>query len=167
MSALQHTDAEPAAARFPLPLRRAGQAALAGAMAVLLAAQILPLGLLSPVEAYTPPPGWTLVAGSPILQASALTASVGNIITYTMTAVYNDSQGGSHTVNVSTDATAKISAGDSFTSGLAYGTVINNTASNTVTYTVPSNAQGKKLSINGTFKSNFLVVSATTTLQVN
>ena len=164
MSALHHADAEPVVSRLPLPLRRASQAALAGAIAVLLAAQVLPLGLLSPVEAYTPPTGWTLVAGSPILQASALTASVGDIITYTLTAVYKDSLGGSHTVNVSTDSTASYFVSDTLT---PYGTLTKNTASNTVTYTVPEIARGKNLTVTSSFKSNFLVVNATTTLAVN
>ena len=167
MSALQHTDAEPAAASFPQPLRRAGQAALAGAIAVLLAAQVLPLGLLSPVEAYTPPPGWTLVQYSAVLQASALTASVGDTITYTLTAVYNDSQGGTHLVNVSADATASYFAIVFPDSSTLYGTLTKSTASNTVTYTVPEKARGKNLTITGNFKSQSLGVSATTTLAVS
>ena len=164
MSALQHTDAEPAAARLPLPLRRAGQAALAGAIAVLLAAQILPMGLLSPVEAYTPPTGWLLVSNSAVLQGAVLTASVGDMVTYTLTAVYIDSQGGSHLVNVSTDSTAGYFVSDTLT---PYGTLTKNTASNTVTYTVPEIARGKNLTVTSSFKSNFLVVNATTTLAVN
>ncbi len=167
MSALQHTDAEPTAARFPLPLRRAGQAALAGAIAVLLAAQVLPLGLLSPVEAYTPPTSWTLVSNSAVLQGSALTASVGDIITYTLTAKYNDSQGGTHLVNVSTDSTASYFATVFPDSSTLYGTLTKSTASNTVTYTVPEKARGKNLTVTSSFKSNFLVVNAVTALKVN
>ena len=84
MSALHHADAEPVASRLPLPLRRAGQAALAGAIAVLLAAQILPLGLLSPVEAYTSPTsnGYVFDDSNPgefIYSPSHLPASGGTI----------------------------------------------------------------------------------------
>ena len=167
MSALQHTDAEPAAARFPLPLRRAGQAALAGAIAVLLAAQVLPLGLLSPVEAYAPPPNWTLVIDSAILKASALTASVGDTITYTLTAVYKDDQGGTHLVNISADATASYFATVFPDRSTLYGSLTKSTASNTVTYTVPEKARGKNLTINSNFKSQSLGVNATTTLAVS
>ena len=167
MSALHHADAEPVAARFPLPLRRAGQAALAGAIAVLLAAQILPLGLLSPVEAYTPPPGWTLVAGSPILQASPSTASIGDTVTFTLTALYKDSLGGSHLVNVSADSTTTYVAFATTNNSKTYGTFTKNSAGGNATYFVPSDTKGIKLQINGSFSDAGNKVTPFTTLQVN
>ena len=42
------------------PLRRVVQYALSGSLAVVFTAQVLPLGLLSPVEAYAAPTGWIL-----------------------------------------------------------------------------------------------------------
>jgi len=167
MSALHHADAEPVVSRLPLPLRRASQAALAGAIAVLLAAQVLPLGLLSPVEAYTPPTGWTLVAGSPVLQASALTASVGDTVNFTLTAVYKDSLGGSHLVNVSADSSTTYIAFAPANLSKTYGTFTKNSAGGNATYLVPSDAKGIKLQISSSFYDTSNKVTAITTLQVN
>ncbi len=63
LAALRRDAPEPASARLPAPLGRAGRWALSGGLAVALAAQILPLGLLlTPVEAYSAPAGYTLVS---------------------------------------------------------------------------------------------------------
>jgi len=87
MSALHHADAEPVASRLPLPLRRAGQAALAGSIAVLLAAQILPMGLLSPVEAYSHTQNVTFKS---VNISQVFTACPSGSLCFALTAQYSD-----------------------------------------------------------------------------
>ena len=66
-------------------MRRAGRFALSGGIAIAFSVQILPLGLLSPVEAYTPPAGWALTFSQIVGPASA---TAGSTIYYTFTATY-------------------------------------------------------------------------------
>ncbi len=167
LAAMRRAEPERVAVPVPRPLRRAGQFALSGAAAVLLAAQILPVGLLSPVEAYTPPAGWTLVANSTVLQGSTSTASVGDTVTYTLTAQYKDSSGAFHTVNVSNDSTATYVAFLTSNVSTVYGTFTQNSGAGNVSYLVPSGAHGQNLTIKGSFKSSGLNVTATTPLIIN
>ena len=53
LASLRREQPQSALALIPYPLRRAGQFALSGGLAVALTAQVLPIGLLTPVEAYT------------------------------------------------------------------------------------------------------------------
>jgi O-antigen ligase len=53
IATLRRDEPQAVPARVPYPIRRFGQWALSGSVAVVLAAQVLPFGLLTPVEAYT------------------------------------------------------------------------------------------------------------------
>ena len=87
----------------PRPRNRAAKTVAAGIAAVLLASQVVPAGLMTPVEAYASPSGWT-VRTPPTLSVTANSVSSGQTVTYTLIAHYYD---GSHTpidVDVSTDS---------------------------------------------------------------
>ncbi len=101
LAAARGEEPEPAAVRVPPALRRAGRLALSGGVAVILAANVLPLGLLTPVEAYTAPTGWTYVANSLAISGPAI-ITAGHQATYSLTATYvNGSQ--SRSVDVTFD----------------------------------------------------------------
>ena len=78
------------ASKVMLP-RRLGQWALSGLAAVALTANVLPIGLLTPVEAYTIPTGfsyygYTLTPTSPTTVSLAL----GNTVTFTLKCLYKN-----------------------------------------------------------------------------
>ena len=102
LAAMRGQAPEAAAVRVPPTLRRMGQFALSGSAAVVLAANILPLGLLTPVEAYTPPTGWTYVFNSLVISGPQ-TVSVGTTVSYTLTATYIDKAAHPHQVDVTLD----------------------------------------------------------------
>lgn len=88
-------EAAPAAEVFvPAPLRRAGLWALSGGLAVALAAQILPMGLLlTPVEAYVAPKGYTLVSVVVTRVGSSGPITPGTVVQFNVTANYKDAAG--------------------------------------------------------------------------
>ena len=94
LAALQRADSETVTTPLPFPLRRAGQMALSGAVAVLLASQALPVGLLTPVEAYTSPSpeGYVFNASNPGEFSYTPTSlpSSGGTIAFTLYAHYTD-----------------------------------------------------------------------------
>ena len=87
MAAMRREEPEAAAVRVPLLLRRAGRLALSGGVAVTLAANVLPLGLLTPVEAYTH-------ANNVSLQSTRVAQTMSNCpagsVCFKLTAVYSD-----------------------------------------------------------------------------
>ena len=84
----------PAEAPLPVPLQRAGRWALSGGLAVALAAQILPTGLLlSPVEAYVAPKGYTLVSVVITRVGSSGPITPGTTVQFKVTANYKDASG--------------------------------------------------------------------------
>ncbi len=76
---------------LPYRLRRTGRLAVAGLAAVTFAAQVLPMGLLSPVEAYCPPPGYHLTLLE--MRPDPVFAHAGESIPFTVTAYYKDKSG--------------------------------------------------------------------------
>jgi len=111
LSAMRRHEAEPAAVHFPisLPLRRPGQMAFFGATVLFLAAQILPLGLLTPVEAYTSPSSYVIQSPPcnivPYDPANIPTIHSGQTIDYTLIANYKDASGNVYNPDVTTDST--------------------------------------------------------------
>ena len=154
LSALRRPEAEESLASAPAPLRRFGRYAASGLAAVALAANVLPLGLLTPVEAYTAPTGWTLVGTNATLVGLPASASIGQTIFYTMTAQYKDSSNKIQTVNVSNDSTSQYSAvlapGNTVTEGIQPAS---NLGGHNVSYTVPNNTSLKGATL--TFIANF------------
>jgi hypothetical protein len=142
------------------PIRRALQCCAAGSAAVLLVAQVLPVGLLSPVEAYSQPINWTLASLTVNGSTNAITYQAGATVTYSMTAIYQytDSGGQTHssspmTFTNSSDCKYVNQSGAS----LFVGNVLN----------VAKGDRGKTLVIKGTFMDNNGPHSATTTLTIS
>jgi len=102
MAAMRREEPEAVPVYIPRPVRRAGRLALSGGVAVALAANVLPLGLLTPVEAYTPPAGWTYVANSLVISGPT-TVTAGTTVAYTLTATYVDTLMRQHQVDVTLD----------------------------------------------------------------
>jgi O-antigen ligase len=148
---------------MPARMRRALQYCAAGAAAVLVTAQVLPLGLLSPVEAYAQPADWTLssltVTGS---QTTINYPSLVSEVFYSMTAIYQytDSGGNKHysapeTFTTGTDCHYTVSSiFSSFTSDVLF---IANADKPSVNAT-------KVLTIKGTLTDSNGPQTATTTL---
>ncbi len=109
----------PADAPLPAPLRQAGRWALSGGLAVALAAQILPMGLLlTPVEAYTSPAGWTLASLTVTYVVSpAGNVAAGSVVQFTVIANYKDPLQNPVTVDVTKDPGTVYSATITHTSG--------------------------------------------------
>ena len=95
----------PADAPLPAPLRRAGRWALSGGLAVALAAQILPMGLLlTPVEAYTEPGTWTLVSTTTTLISPTGPVTPGTTLTFQVLANYKNAAGQPVQLDVTSDS---------------------------------------------------------------
>jgi len=160
LAAMRRPEPEPVAVHYPLPLRRAGQMALSGATAVLLAAQILPVGLLAPVEAYTPTAGTYAVTSSPALphSGSADFAYAGDTVYYIFTAT----DSGTHqTVNLTTDSkTTMLVANQPGTQ--TYPSFVD-AASGRLVFTVPIDANNKIFVISGKYSGS---TKAFATLQI-
>ncbi len=129
LAALRRETAPAAEAFVPAPLRRAGRWALSGGLAVALAAQILPMGLLlTPVEAYTSPAGWTLVSLTVTqIVSPAGNLAAGSVVQFKVIANYKDVLQNPVSVDVTTD------------SGTAYSAAITHP---TKSYTIASFNQG-------------------------
>ena len=96
----------PAEAPLPAPLRRMGRWALSGGLAVALAAQILPMGLLlTPVEAYTEPGTWTLVSTtSPLWFPHTGAVTPGTTLSFQVLANYKNASGQPVQLDVTSDS---------------------------------------------------------------
>ena len=103
LAALRRESSETATAPLPSSLRRFGQFALSGSVAVVLAAQLLPMGLLTPVEAYTSPNGWTLMSVSLTRVPPTALITAGSTIQFQVLAKYKDPTGVVVTRDVTTD----------------------------------------------------------------
>jgi len=116
MAAVRGGEIEAAQARAPSALRRAGRLALSGSASVALAANVLPLGLLTPVEAYTAPTGWTYVANFVrITGPSSIVA--GQSARYILTATYKYVDGGGQTHQVPVDVTFDLASSSGSAAG--------------------------------------------------
>ncbi len=106
LASLRREPVPAADAPLPAPLRRAGRWALSGSLAVALAAQILPMGLLlTPVEAYAAPAGWTLSSVALTLISPTGPIIAGSSLQFRTIATYKDASGHSYTSDVTADAT--------------------------------------------------------------
>ena len=145
LAAMRGEEPEPSAVRVPPPLRRAGRLALSGGVAVGLAANVLPLGLLTPVQAYDSPAGWTIRA-QPTLTPGTTTVTSGQTITYKLVAHYLDGGGVQRDIDVTNDSTTVFAAatagGTNYTQDFNYQ---GKTAKNV--FTAPSVAQTVTLSV--------------------
>lgn len=139
--------------------KRIGHYALSGVVAVAITANVLPIGLLTPVEAYTPPTGTTFK--SAVITGSTQNAKVGDVVSFKMIATYTDAQH-TYTPNVSNEGTtafvATISPGVT-----SYGTFTQDAANQRVLYTVPAGVNGKTLTISGHFQNGFITTQTTQT----
>jgi len=109
LASLKRDMALPELAPVPYRLQRAGRWALSGGLAVALAAQLLPFGLLTPVEAYSVPAGYTLLSSNLTLLSSSKLSSTGttiagSILTFKVTATYQTTTGGTVTYDVTADS---------------------------------------------------------------
>lgn len=156
LAAMRGEESEAAPLHIPFALRRASRFALSGSVAVGLAANVLPLGLLTPVEAYTPPPGATYQGAT--ITGSALTANVGDTVYYTMIATYKNGST-TYTPNVSNESTTFFYASNPLTT--TYGSFTQDAAHQRVAYVVPNTARGKTLMITGKFLSGGSYVQTT------
>ena len=109
LACLRRPDAEESAAGAPSPLPRLGRYAASGCAAVALAANVLPLGLLTPVEAYASPvDGYTYNNSAELDYAPAtISYSKSPIVTFTLLAHYVDKLHGNtpHNEDVTFDGT--------------------------------------------------------------
>ena len=85
LALLRRGEAQPAPAHTPPSLIRLGQWAASGALAVVLTAQVLPIGLLTPVEAYSHPS--SSVYQSVAVNQAACTSGSGDC--FSLTATYS------------------------------------------------------------------------------
>ena len=150
LASLRPATAQPAAAPLPAPLRRAGQWALSGSLAVALATQILPLGLLlTPVEAYIAPVGWKLISTATTLVSPTGPVIAGSRFQFRVIATYKDLSGKLFMPDVTADtnylATLKYPDRN-------YGSV----SFSAGTYAIPSlaDAYNGNLTITSTFKDS-------------
>lgn len=162
LAALQREQAQTASPRLPLPIRRLGQFALSGSLAVVLAAQILPIGLLTPVEAYTHPAAYAYqsVAVSPMTPCVSGAATCSFLLTANYT---NGSQdvtfdSGSGT-GIPATFTCKVSPNNN-TCVSRFGTSGSSTRNQ---LTVSASEKGKTLLITGSFEDASVSSSGTTT----
>jgi len=118
LASLRREEVLPDAVPASSALRRFGQLALAGGLAVVLTAQILPIGLLTPVEAYTAPAGSTLISVTVSLLSPATPVAGGSTLQFQVLAKYKTSSGAFVTQDVTSDA------------GDTYGGVVNTPAKN-------------------------------------
>jgi O-antigen ligase len=134
--------------------RRIGQWALSGAAAVALTAMVLPIGLLPPVEAYTPPSGSAFQ--SAVVTGSTQTAKAGDTVYFKMIATYTTAQY-TYTPNVSNESTTFFFA--TVPPGMAaLGTFTEDVPNQRVIYVVPASAKGQNLKISGSFKNGFITM---------
>jgi len=144
MAAMRGEEPEAAPTRVPRPLRRAGRLALSGGVSVALAANVLPLGLLTPVEAYTATADGTYVVGS-VTISGPTSIVAGQTATYFLTATYTNSQHQTRTVDVSLDPVSPMMGRPS-----TYG----------VSTLAGSNRAGVAFGVAGTSNRNVLSTSA-------
>lgn len=166
LAAMRGEEPEPAAARVPRVLRRAGRFALSGGVAVVLAANVLPLGLLTPVEAYTPPTG--AMFKSAVIMGSTQSATAGNTVYFQMTATYTVGST-TYAQNVSNESTTNFNATIQ-PNVTPIGTFTQDAPGQRVQYVVPASAKGKTLTIGGNFKNgnqSLFQVTQTASLTVN
>ena len=90
MAAMRREEPDVAAVRVPPLLRRASRLALSGGVAVMLAANVLPLGLLTPVEAYTIPTGYTYSGYTLTPQNPTVSLASGNTVSFTLKCLYKN-----------------------------------------------------------------------------
>jgi len=145
----------PEAAPAPVPWPRAGRLAAFGATAVTLAGLFLPLGVLNPVEAYTPPTvagyTWHYIPNSAVVAGPA-TVAAGSMTQYTLTAKYytNAAHTATQVVDVTSDSTSVF--GSTYPSGGASASTFGTgTSRNVLTAAVSDGNPSKMLSVSGRF----------------
>ena len=148
LASLRRDEQTAASANVSYPLRRAGQFALSGSLAVVLTAQFLPLGLLTPVEAYTHLASNTVQS----VTVSQISCTSGSGVCFSLIAHYSD---GNHDVTFDNGGTSGIPA--SFTCNLYPGPIDRcqstfGTGSSANQLTVRSSEVGKKMIIAGSFE---------------
>jgi O-antigen ligase len=104
LASLRQDQPQSISALVPSSLRRVGQFAMAGTLAVVLTAQVLPIGLLTPVEAYNAPSSWQLTSASLTLVSPPAIVQAGTVLNFQVIASYKNSAGAVFTQNVTTDA---------------------------------------------------------------
>lgn len=149
MAAMRGEEPGAAPVRLTPILHRASRFALSGGVAVALAANVLPIGLLTPVEAYTPPAG--SVFKSAVITGSTRNAAAGSAVYFQMIATYTNG-GTTYTQNVSNESTTSFNATVK-PSLTTYGSFTQDAMNQRVQYVVPANAKGQTLTIAGSFKN--------------
>lgn len=90
MAAMRSEGQETAIFRFPPVLHRASRFAFTGALSIALAANVLPIGLLTPVEAYTIPTGYTYSGYAITPQNPTLSLATRNTVSFTLKCLYKN-----------------------------------------------------------------------------
>lgn len=147
MAAMAQRQTGEAAQPVSSPMPRFWRLLASGAAAIALAANVLPLGLLSPVEAYSSPTGWTYnyAAITPLTQS----AHPGNQVTYTFTAHYKTPTNPDQTVDVSQDSTTNWTA---LVGSTSYTTQFGKNGMAKNVFTVPALANNTVIKISANFK---------------
>ena len=130
-------------------LQRAGRWALSGGLTVALAAQILPFGLLTPVEAYIPPTGYKLVSVSLALLTPGTIFYAGNVLHFQVVATYKTQTGAAFTHDVTAEKNTVYGGTLSPTSGAVPVTTIS-----LGVYTLPTKtySQSSTLKVNASYE---------------
>ena len=135
LAAVNRRETAEAAVALPPALRRALRFCAVGTASVLLVAQVVPIGLLTPVEAYyNAPSGWTYQSVS--LSPTSVTAP--SFPTVVLTATYLDATQAPHQVPVSGDTGSyKITSTGDYSSVTASGvlSIVKNDKNKTLTVT--------------------------------
>ncbi len=143
---------EPEAAPTSAPWPRASRLAAFGAAAVTLAGLFLPLGLLNPVEAYTPPTvagyTWEFVS---VAVAGPVTVASGGTASYTLTATYYTNRAHTATQNVAVTSESTTSFGSTYANGGAASASTFGTGASRNVLTVAASDTGKSLNVTGRF----------------
>ena len=160
LAALSREEALPDAVPAASALRRFGQFALSGSLAVVLTAQILPLGLLTPVEAYTHPAANAYQS----VAVSQMTPCVSGAVTcsFLLTAQYtNGPQDVTYDTTAGVPATFTCKVSPSLSACLSrFGTSGSPTRN---VLTISSSERGQTLLITGSFEDASVSTSGTTT----
>ena len=154
LAAVTRRDAAEAAVVLPPALRRALRFCAAGTASIALVAQVIPIGLLTPVEAYyNAPSDWTYQSVS----LSPTSVTFPNSYILQLTAIYLDSANTTHSVTVSGDiGSYKITTVGATSSITPSGAL-----------TTARGDKGKTLTVTATFTDGTGVHQATTGIAVH
>ncbi len=162
LASLRREEAQTDTAPAPAALRRLAQFALSGSFAVVLTAQILPIGLLTPVEAYTHPAANAYQS----VAVSQMTPCVSGSVTcgFLLTAYYtNGSQDVTYDSGGGSGLPSSFTCKNSLTNSPCVSKLGTSGSPTRNQLTIATNDRGKTLQITGSFVDASVSTSGTTT----